>query len=79
MRDQNEYIIIIKSIRYYRKKANITQEQLAEKAGISVSYIKQIESGKEFKNMTFTTLSNIAKSLNVNIKDLLSEKDTVCV
>lgn len=78
MSDLNEYATIVKNIKYYRQKANITQEQLAEKAGVSVSYIKQIESGKEFKNMTFATLSNIAKSLNINIKDLLSEKDTVC-
>ena len=42
----NDYTTLIKNIKYYRIKANLTQEQLAEKADLSTSYIKQIESGK---------------------------------
>lgn len=50
----DEYKVLTENIRYYRMKANLTQEQLAEKSDLSVSYIKQLESGKEFKNITFT-------------------------
>ena len=72
----NEYSTLIKNIKYYRLKANMTQEQLAEKADLSVSYIKKIESSKEFKNVTFNTCSKIAKALNINIKLLFTENGT---
>lgn len=69
----NDYTNLVKNIKYYRLKANMTQEQLAEKSDLSVSYIKQIESGKEFKNITFNTFSKIAKALNIDVKELFSE------
>ncbi len=67
---ENEYINFVKNVKYYRKKINMTQEQLAEKSDLSVSYIKQIESAKEFKNVTFNTICKLAKALNVNIEKL---------
>lgn len=70
----NEYINFIKNIKYYRKKLNLTQEQLAEKSDLSVSYIKQIESGKEFKNITFNTCYKLAKALDINIEQLYKNK-----
>lgn len=66
----NEYINFINHIKYYRNKLNLTQEQLAEKSDLSVSYIKQIESGKEFKNITFNTCYKLAKALDINIEEL---------
>ena len=69
----NDYTILVKNIKYFRLKANMTQEQLAEKADLSVSYIKQIEAGKEFKNITFNTFSKIAKALNIDVKELFNE------
>lgn len=69
----NDYTNLVKNIKYFRLKANMTQEQLAEKSDLSVSYIKQIESGKEFKNITFNTFSKIAKALNIDVKELFSE------
>ena len=69
----DDYTNLVKNIKYYRLKANMTQEQLAEKSDLSVSYIKQIESGKEFKNITFNTFSKIAKALNIDVKELFNE------
>ncbi|HIS90653.1 MAG TPA: helix-turn-helix transcriptional regulator [Candidatus Faecisoma merdavium] len=69
----NDYTILVKNIKYFRLKSNMTQEQLAEKSDLSVSYIKQIESGKEFKNITFNTFSKIAKALNIDVKELFNE------
>ena len=69
----NDYTILVKNIKYFRLKSNMTQEQLAEKSDLSVSYIKQIESGKEFKNITFKTFSKIAKALNIDVKELFNE------
>ena len=70
----NEYKVLVDNIKYYRKLKNITQEQLAELSDLSVSYIKQIEANNEFKNITLNTLSKIAKSLDVNLNQLFSEK-----
>lgn len=69
----NDYTTLVKNIKYFRLKANMTQEQLAEKSDLSVSYIKQIEAGKEFKNITFNTFSKIAKALNIDVKELFNE------
>ncbi len=69
----NDYTILVKNIKYFRLKSNMTQEQLAEKSDLSVSYIKQIEAGKEFKNITFNTFSKIAKALNIDVKELFNE------
>ncbi|MEG2322181.1 MAG: helix-turn-helix transcriptional regulator [Bacilli bacterium] len=69
----SEYYNLINNIKTYRKNNNLTQEQLAEKANLSVSYIKQIEGEKSFKNLTFKTLFKIAKALNINVNELFLE------
>ena len=66
----NEYKVFSENVKKYRNKTNLTQEQLAEKAHCSPSYIKQIESQKEFKNVTLLTVINICEALDINIIDL---------
>ena len=34
-------------IKYHRKKLNLTQEELANKAGVGVRFIRELEQGKE--------------------------------
>lgn len=65
-----QYNIFSNNVRYYRKKCYMTQEELAEKCDLSISYIKQIESGKEYKNVSLTVLLKISKALNVNVEKL---------
>lgn len=65
-----QYNVISHNIKYYREKQKISQEKLAEKADLSISYIKQLESGKIFKNLTLTTLLKLSKALNININKL---------
>lgn len=71
-----EYLILVENIKLHRKNKNITQEQLAEMADLSSSYIKQIESSRYFKNITLYTLFKIADALDVNIADLF-DKDKI--
>ncbi|GGG63412.1 helix-turn-helix domain-containing protein [Epilithonimonas arachidiradicis] len=52
-----------------REKQNLTQEELAEKSGLSVRTIQRIEAGTEPKGYTLKTL---ASSLDVSEKDLLT-------
>jgi len=73
---EQEYLILIKNIKKYRKINNLTQEELAEKTDLSSSYIKQIESSRDFKNITLNTLFKIAKALNVETKDLFTKNNT---
>ncbi len=70
----NDYNVFSNNVKYYRNKLNITQEKLAEKANCSISYIKQIESCKEFKNVTLSMILNICNALNISINELFSNK-----
>ncbi|MBS7021428.1 MAG: helix-turn-helix transcriptional regulator [Firmicutes bacterium] len=69
-----QYTIFSKNIRYYRKRKGYTQEKLAEKAEMSISYIKQIESCNEFKNLTLTAMLKLSKALDVPINKLFYEQ-----
>lgn len=69
-----EYNIFCHNVKYYRKLNHFTQETLAEKADLSISYIKQIESGTEFKNVSLTTMLKIAKALDIHVRDLFQNQ-----
>lgn len=70
-----EYINLINNIKLYRKKLGMTQEEFAEKCEISASYVKQIESGKEYKNITLNILFKFSKVLNISISNLFNNKN----
>lgn len=73
-RDLNrQYSIFSQNIKTFRRKNKITQEQLAEQADLSISYIKQIESGREYKNVSLTVMLKLSKALNTNINRLFQE------
>lgn len=67
-----QYSTFCDNIKKYRKEKNLTQEELAELADLSISYVKQIESGKIFKNITLTTILKLSKALNTPLKILFS-------
>lgn len=67
----NKYKDIGKRISFYRKKKSLSQEELANKVGISYSYIIQIEAPNVVKKMSLEVLFDIAKALEIDIKDLL--------
>jgi DNA-binding XRE family transcriptional regulator len=56
-------------IRVWREHRQLTQRQLAEKAGISTPYLSQLESGKRAGKTG--VLSAIAQGLNVELEDIL--------
>lgn len=60
---------IASKIIYERKKKNLSQEQLAESAGINMRSISMIENG--LTNMKFLTLYKIAEALGIEVKDLV--------
>lgn len=65
----DKWIAYISSrIRELRKKAGMTQTQLAEKAGIPQSHVSRLENGEH--SPSFTTLEKIAMALNVPVSKL---------
>ena len=56
------------NVKNYRKKANLSQQDLADKFFGDRSKISDIENGKE--NFMLSTLLDIADGLNIDIKKL---------
>jgi DNA-binding XRE family transcriptional regulator len=56
-------------VRVWREHRDLTQQQLAEAAGISVPYLSQIESGK--RRGSTEVLSAIAKALGLTLSDIV--------
>lgn len=69
------YKTVGENIKKLRKKAKLTQTQLADKTSkVDNAKISNIENANE--DYMFSTLLEIASALNVNIKDLLTETNT---
>ena len=62
------------NIRYYRKELHLTQEQLAENADISLSYLADIEHCKTW--ISDKTLLKLAKALHKKPFELLLTQKT---
>ena len=54
-----------------RKEAGLTQEQLAERSGLSQQYLSGLESGR--RNPTVVTLYELATALGVSHVELVRE------
>lgn len=59
------------SIRSLRKQRKMTLEQVANKTGLSISFLSQVELSKS--SVTLTSLRKIADALNVNISYFFEE------
>lgn len=66
-----DYYKIGQLIRKYRKAHGWSQEQLAEKIGISVTHMSHIETGNT--KLSLPVLVDLAKALDVQANDLLDE------
>lgn len=69
------YILVRKNIKKYRLKANLTQQELAEKTGFTYQYIRDIESLAVIRRPRLDTLGIFAEALNISIKDLFDEEE----
>lgn len=61
------------NVQKYRTEAKLSQEMLAEKAGVHRTYIGMIERSE--KNVTLLSMEKIAKALNVSIPTLLKDNN----
>ena len=67
----NEFLIKFgKEIKKYRIDKDISQETLAEKADLHVTFLSRIENGKA--NISLSSVKKLADALQINIKDLFN-------
>ncbi len=59
-----------KTIKRFRKKEKLTQEQLGNKVRVTPKYIQYLESAKRIPSLKL--LYRIAKALGVKVRDLFS-------
>lgn len=62
---EQDYLRFGLRVQYYRKLRGMTQEQFAEKVGISWSYLAKIESPTRAFGVSMETLFAIAEALDV--------------
>lgn len=63
-------LVLAENLRKRRKALGLTQEQLAEKAGLSVVFISLLENGH--RTISVDSLIKLARVLRVCIEDLVN-------
>jgi DNA-binding XRE family transcriptional regulator len=58
------------AIRELRERAGILQAELAQRIGVSASYLSRIEYGTETPGLTSLTVQNLAAELRVSLDDI---------
>lgn len=71
----DKYTEIGYNIAYYRKHANLTQEQLAELVGISRSHLSAIEAPNVNRSVSMELVLDIADALHIDAYQLLKMRD----
>lgn len=73
--NRDKFIELGYNIAYYRKHAGLTQEQLAERVGISRQHLGAIEAPNLVRPISLELLFNIADVLNIPSYKLLQFRD----
>lgn len=68
------YKLLGENIKHYRKVKGLTQQELADKLGISLDFMGKIEVA--FSKPSLDTLIKIAEGLNISVSDLCRFDDT---
>lgn len=73
--NKDHYIELGLNIAFYRKRAGMTQDMLAEKANLSRSHLSAIEAPNLIRPFSLEILFNIAHALSVEPYKLLKFRD----
>ncbi len=73
--NKDYYIEVGLNIAFYRKRVGMTQDNLAEKAGLSRSHLSAIEAPNIIRPFSMEALFNIARSLNIEPYKLLQFRE----
>lgn len=71
------YYVARANIKKYRKLANMTTQELADKSDFTHQFIRDLESLKIVKRPRLDSLVRIANALGIHIKQLFDDTDIV--
>lgn len=63
-------LLVGKRVKELRNNLGISQEELADLAGLDRTYITSVECGK--RNISIVNIEKLAKALNITIKDFFN-------
>ena len=69
----NDHREVGSALRGLRHRASLTQEALAERSGIDVTYVSQVENGR--RGVRWHTVMRLLRGLGMNVSDLGAEID----
>lgn len=64
-------LVFAQKLKQLRRVRNLTQEELAQRAGIDYKYLQKLE-GKNPSSPTLSTLDKVARGLDMTLSDLVS-------
>ena len=67
-------LIVIKKVKEYREKNNLSQEELSLKLNKKKDFITRLEDNKLSRALTIDLIDQIAKILNVSIQQLMEDE-----
>ena len=67
-------LIVIKKVKDYREKNNLTQEELSLKLNKKKDFITRLEDNKLSRALTIDLIDQIAKILNVSIEQQMEDE-----
>lgn len=62
-----------RALRALRHRASLTQEELARRSGIDVTYVSQVENGR--RGVRWHTVMRLLRGLDMSVSDLGAEID----
>lgn len=69
-----QHLALGNAIRHLRQHQGISQERLAQIAGVHRNYVGAVERGE--RNIAYTNLTRIAAALNVRASELVARAET---
>jgi transcriptional regulator with XRE-family HTH domain len=66
----NTRMLFAKNLKLFRQLKKISQEELADMAGLHRTYVSSVERGE--RNISVDNMEKLAQALDVDIRDLLS-------
>ena len=73
MTKENLMAIVGTNLKFYRTMRHMTQEELAEKVGVSISFCANIERGT--KGVSMFVLRDLADALGITVNQLLYDRN----
>ena len=72
-RDERVQAAFGKAVRKFRTAAGISQERLAELAGLNRTYLGDVERGE--RNVSIVNMEKIARALGAKLSDIVAEME----